>query len=133
MYNQMDDKDLGTWQAMKCTTCKVTAWSLRTVFGNNIARSLFNEFLKIICRPIAKYLLNYNPEICPGTIDQQFRDSIFPVLFDQFLTTQTLCTFELELCDMDKWEKLSIDAFIDEKLSTKPDHLKGNDYLNKMY
>ena len=34
---------------------------------------------------------------------------------------------------MDKWEKLSIDAFIDEKVSAKPDHVKGNDYLNKMY
>lgn len=120
-------------QEMSCSTCKATAWGLRTVFGNKASRWLLTEFLKVICRPIAEHFLNYNPEICPGTIDQQVRDSILPVLFDEFLTSQTLCTFELELCDMDKWEKLSIDAFIDEKVSAKPDHVKGNDYLNKMY
>lgn len=91
------------------------------------------EFLKALCYVIAKPLLNYDPAICPGTIDQQVKDSILPVLFDEFLSTQTLCTFELELCDMDKWEKLSLDDFIDEKVAAKPENIKENDFLNKLY
>jgi len=89
--------------------------------------------MKVVCIPIAKYGLHYNTDICPATIDQQFRDSFLHMLFDEYFTTLTFCTFEMEVCDMDKWEKLNLDDFVDEKLAAKPDHLKGNDYLNSMY
>ncbi len=71
---------------------------------------------KWICGPIVKKFLNYVQAVCPGIIDQQFRDAILPAIFDELLSTQTLCTFELELCDMDKWEKMSLSEFMETKL-----------------
>ena len=103
------------------------------MLDNDAAKALLVEFAKIICIPIAPLFLNYDPVICPGVIDQQFRDAILPILLEDILSEKNLCDFELEVCDKDKWEPINLQEFVKQKVSEKPKHLQSNDYLNQLY
>ena len=60
-------------------------------------------------------------------------EQIFEVLFDQLITEQTMCTFILELCDMDEWQAIDLDQWVFDKINEKPKIAQSNDYINKLY
>ena len=58
--------------------------------------------------------------MCTGLINDFWTEQIYEVLFDELITEQTMCTFVLELCDMDKWHTVNLDEWVFEKVNEKP-------------
>jgi len=52
------------------------------------------------------------------------------MIFDELLNEQTLCTFILNLCDMENWTKIDVEKWIYYKLNKKPYSAKSNDFVN---
>jgi len=73
-------------EEVSCDACKAASWTLRTLLGNEVSRFLLTGIAKVLCIPITVFFLDYDPVICPGTIDQQFRDAILPVIVDDILS-----------------------------------------------
>ena len=61
-----------------------------------------------------------SPKMCTGLINDFWTEQIYEVLFDELITEQTMCTFVLELCDMDKWHTVNLDEWVFEKVNEKP-------------
>ena len=81
-----------------CYMCKAGSGLVRTFFGNKIVTWMINEIAIGGCRLVMKPLTGFIPETCPGIINQQWRDSIYPILTQTLLSEELFCTFDLGLC-----------------------------------
>ena len=64
---------------------------------------------------------------------QQFGDFFMPMVTQQLLDEQKLCTFMLRLCDQDKWKPVDLEEWVNTKLSSKSKKAQNNDYVNQLY
>lgn len=55
-----------------------------------------------------------------------------PVLFDQILSEETLCSFILEVCDTEKWESIDVNRWVFDKVNEKNQSLDNN-FINNLY
>lgn len=77
--------------------------------------------------------MGFGADTCPGIIRQQFTESILPIITDDLLSETTFCTFELNLCDMDKWIRRDVKEEVFKLLTQKPEMVKDNNYVNNLY
>ena len=52
---------------------------------------------------------------------------------EQLLSDENLCTFALQLCDTNKWEAIDLDQWMLDKINSKPQVAKTNDFVNHLY
>ena len=121
------EEDLG------CASCKVGVWTVQ-LFNNKVFKWTSTQNLNIICWSVLWIpFIPVSPYMCSGLINDFWTEQIFEVLFDQLITEQTMCTFILELCDMDKWQAIDLDQWVFDKINEKPKIAQSNDYINKLY
>ena len=108
------EEDLG------CASCKVGVKVVQ-LFNNPIFKWTSTQHLNIICWSILWIpFVPASPTMCTGLINDFWTEQIYEVLFDELITEQTMCTFVLELCDMDKWHTVDLDEWVFEKINEKP-------------
>ena len=82
-----------------CAACKLTSFGVRTIFGNVVARGVANELIIGFCDLAIHPLVGYDASTCRGIITQQFEESIYSVILDDFFEETSLCVFEFHLCE----------------------------------
>ena len=92
---------------------------------------LISQFAIAFCVQTTPILVeSYSSRICPGLINDQMYEMALPVLFDELLAEETLCTFILELCDTEKWQSIDVNQWVFEKVNEKAEPALSNDYVN---
>ena len=56
-----------------------------------------------------------------------------PVIIEGVFDQTTLCTFMLELCNMDQWKAIDVKDWVQDLVSTKPANLRSNNVVNNLY
>jgi len=72
------------------------------------------------------------PSVCKGAIDMMSA-FLLPALAKGPLSPMTLCDEQLHLCTSPVVKELDSDAFVQRVLASKPDFLKDNDYIDRLY
>lgn len=57
---------------------------------------------------ICPMITSYGQEACDGIIMQQWGDAILPWIHYSLMDELNLCTFSLQLCDMDHWDPVGV-------------------------
>lgn len=98
MPPSLTDEIEATWKGFGCGICRGTTRFLHFLLGNRIVKPIVVETVLTLCPYVIPYI-GYIPSTCPGIINQQFTDSIYPMLVNQLLSADTMCVFEFKLCD----------------------------------
>lgn len=72
-----------------------------------------------------------NTTMC--SIVKMMGDIIVPVLAESILSADYLCSYAFKVCEKPKFIELPSSDFVNRLLDSKPESLKANDYLNKIY
>ena len=116
-----------------CSSCKMASWLLQR-FNNGFVRWALNEAVILICDIVTPFVdMGYGSGICRGLVTDQFYEEGYPILTDKLLTERSLCTFILELCDMEKWKKIDVKEWVEDKVSSKPKIAQHNNFVNNLY
>lgn len=120
-------------QMMGCNTCKNFSWGVKTFLDNMLFKSISSDIGVQGCKYILPMFSPYKAETCPGIIDQQWNQALFPIIFEMLLSELDLCTFILEVCPNDKWEKTDTEEFVFNKVNEKSDELRKNNFVQNLY
>jgi hypothetical protein len=55
------------------------------------------------------------------------------MITDQLLDSHNLCTFIMNLCELDKWHKVDVKDWVNSLLMGKPTAAKSNNFVDNMY
>jgi len=55
------------------------------------------------------------------------------MITDQLLDTNNMCTFIMNLCNLDKWYKVDVKEWINNILGEKPEAAEGNNFIDNLY
>jgi len=58
---------------------------------------------------------------------------LWPMLATEFIEPHSLCGYTLNFCHYDTEHRVDINQWIRERLDTKPEVAKGNDFVNHLY
>lgn len=58
---------------------------------------------------------------------------MLPMVYNQLLSDENLCTFNLRVCDTDKYKAIDVDQWVADKVSEKSEVAKSNDFVDKLY
>jgi hypothetical protein len=72
------------------------------------------------------------PSVCKGAIDMMSLD-LLPSVADGILSSQRICDETLGFCKNPKIIEKPVDQDVKRILSTKPDFLNNNDYVDQLY
>lgn len=115
-----------------CDVCKGGSWLLRTLLGNRLVFDLIVFIGKIGCKFVIPYV-GYESSTCPGIIDMQFADSILPILLFEVLDSRNLCSFELQVCQLDDYVQRDLNVDVFHMTNSKPPIAKANNFINNLY
>jgi hypothetical protein len=115
-----------------CDICNAGSTIATMTLENPIYTPLFIELIKLGCRVVIPFI-GYKPETCPGIIDQQFANSILPLIANDVLGQKNLCVFQLQLCERGDWVSRNQKQEVFNLLSNKPELAKSNDFINNLY
>lgn len=116
-----------------CMACKGMTKTTSFLLSNPLSHAFLVEAGRLLCELLLKRISGFKADTCPGIIRQQWGEQILPMITDQLLDEQNMCTFIMNLCDMDKWHKVDVKAWIDTVLMQKPEITIANDYINNLY
>jgi len=95
-------------QGVECTACKWGSWVFRETIGSKIAQDVIVGIGKVGCPFVMHSLTGFIPATCNGILNQQFAESILPILVDDLMSERVFCTYQMEVCDMDKYAKIDV-------------------------
>lgn len=111
---------------VRCDACWLTANVADAVWDSRFAESIVETFATLICSTT----LNFG--VCKG-----FINSLAPVIIenvrDLTLEPGYLCSEIMTACKQKSYENLDPSDFISEVLSTKPESLADDNFLNALY
>ena len=120
-----DSATLGTW--MECQTCRASVYALDTQIKTKTVIKALEQFGEYVCDQIE----TANNTVCPGAVTEM-GDVIVPTLANFLLSPDYLCSRVLGYC-AEEFVELSQDDYVKRVLSDKPEFLKSNDYVHKLY
>jgi len=118
---------------VSCYACKTMTDFARDMLYNKYSEYFLVHLLYGLCDIGVHFTPWPNSDICRGVIDDQFKEAIFPIFTKEILNEQNMCTFIFNVCDMEHWEKIDVNDWVDDLLSKKPKELRNNDFMNKLY
>ena len=119
------ERDLG------CPACKMAVWGLKN-FNNEVNKWVTSEIFTVGCEVILSFTAK-SPSLCAGVIQDQYTEFLYPLIWEELLSEQTMCTFILELCEMDLWRPVDVNKWVFDKVNSKPKIGQTNDFVNKLY
>lgn len=120
-------------QGVECTACKWGSWVFRETVGSTISKDLIVGIGKMACPFVMHSLTGYIAATCNGILNQQFAESILPILVDDLMSERVFCTYQMEVCDMDKYAKIDVKETLFDLLVQKPPKAFSNDFINNLY
>jgi len=69
---------------------------------------VIRSFIKYMCDAGISVFSQYKRAICEGMIKTQLDEAIFPILVNELLSEESMCTFVFELCNQDKWRAMDV-------------------------
>ena len=124
---------VGKFDAVMCDACQVTTWGFSKVMKFPPVEWAVVNAAKIICDVGSELFTPYTHSICSGMVDNQLTEALWPMMVNELLTDQSMCTFVLEVCDMDHWKPLNVEEVVSAIIDGKPALAQSNDYVNNMY
>lgn len=85
------------------------------------------------CPFVMHSLTGYIAATCNGILNQQFAESILPILVNDLMSERVFCTYQMEVCDMDKFAKIDVKEQLFDLLVQKPPKAFSNDFINNLY
>jgi hypothetical protein len=70
--------------------------------------------------------------VCSGAV-KMMADELLPAIAQGILSPQRICDEYLHLCPKPDIEELDVEAYVYKQLSEKPDIIKNNDFMDKIY
>jgi hypothetical protein len=116
----------------KCDVCKTTTWTVRETLGNKYVEKLIVDFIIFGCGFFIEDF-GFDKSTCPGIIKQQVGDSIYPIVTEQLFAETTMCSYILNVCDMDKYEIEDSEAWVFNVVGAKTPLAATNNYINTLY
>ena len=113
-----------------CSMCSASLQPLDFVLENKVVQ--FG--LEYIAAEICKYLDIEGGEwsVCKGGVDAM-TPFLLDALAEGILSPSRVCDEYLHLCKNPHITELSADAFVKRQLDAKPDFIKNNDFIDKLY
>ena len=109
----LNDESLQLLSGAECIGCKAGTWLVKESLNNKVIKDAMVEIGILICKtPLVTDRMPFSSVICRGVVEQQFGESIFPIIFDKMLSEEIFCTFFLMVCDQDKWEISETESFV---------------------
>lgn len=105
----------------------------RETVGSTISKDVIVGIAKLGCPFVMHSLTGFVAATCNGILNQQFAESILPILVDDLMSEKVFCTYQMEVCDMDKFEKIDVKKTLFDLLVKKPPAAYTNDYINNLY
>ena len=81
---------------------------------------------------VCHFIESHNTTVCPEAV-KEMGDIMIPMLTNLILSPTYACGKGLNLCTDVKYVELKASDYVARVLSTKPDFLKDNNYLNSLY
>lgn len=113
-----------------CSSCQATLAPVDAFCNNLTIRHVLEEVITEIC--VHFKIEGGERAVCKGAIGIM-ADSVMPALAQGIFHPQRICDEYLHLCQSPKIEEESADAYVKKRLSQKPDIIKSNDYVDKLY
>ena len=113
--------------------CKASTAAVSEALGNPVSHLALVEGGKLLCDLFIEHTTPYSRQNCPGIIRQQWGEEILPMLTDQLLNSHNMCTFIMNLCELDKWNKVDVKEWVNHVLEQKPVAAKSNSFVNDLY
>jgi hypothetical protein len=92
-----------------------------------ITQSLTGFMAETLCPAVSM-----NASVCAGGAEI-IGGSLLHALSQAILDPVYFCTNTLSMCNQSQYTYYHAEEFVNEILETKPDIIKNNDYLNKLY
>jgi len=113
-----------------CSACQ-SALAPIDAFCNSLAiRHVLEEIITEIC--VLFKISGGERAVCQGAIDIM-ANSLMPALAQGIFHPQRVCDEYLHLCKTPVIEEESADAYVKKRLSEKPEIIKNNDFVDKLY
>lgn len=117
------------YKGMACSACKV-AMEPATILDNKSVMTGLEWLTKEICE--AFHIEGGDPSVCKGAIDTM-ANYLLPALVNGPLSAQAVCDESMGVCSSPVIKELSVDAYVKQRLDSKPDAISNNDFLDKIY
>lgn len=114
-------------QEAACLGCRATIWTLSTIFLNSIGIKFFHKLSYYGC---ATFL--FDSAQCHTIMDAYVAMIMNNLAFKTF-EPNYFCEVEVPVCKTTEYDILTSKAYTERVLSDKPDFIKDNNYINRLY
>ena len=112
---------------IECKACSGAVSGLDAAIKTSIIKDAIEAFGVIVCNQIEKH----NNTVCPGAV-KAMGDVIVPSMVNLLFSSDYICSRALQVCG-DKFRELSDLDYVHRILSDKPETIRANDYIDKLY
>ena len=116
-------------KGLACSACKA-AMKPATVLDNEYVVSGLEWLTKEICE--ALHIEGGDPSVCKGAINTM-AGYLLPALVNGPLSPQHVCDEQMGVCSDVTIKELDVNAYVQKRLSEKPDIIKNNDFIDNIY
>ena len=128
---QTPAKTLGYWEhPVACGLCEVGLKPLDWFLENTTIRTGLEKLALSYC--ISHKIEGGIPSVCKGAINTMAGD-LLPALAEGIFSPSRVCDEYLGLCYKPIIKELSSESYVSERIASKPDIIKNNDFVNNIY
>jgi len=127
--DKLQDPKYKDVKGIACSACKA-AMEPATILDNKSVMTGLEWLTKEICE--AFHIEGGDPSVCKGAIDTM-ANYLLPALVNGPLSAQAVCDESMGVCSSPVIKELSVDAYVKQRLDSKPDAISNNDFLDKIY
>ena len=123
------DRELGgLWQnEVTCNVCHAVQGSFNWVLSREVVYKGLEQIMIQVC---TKYF--QDDTVCKGLV-QDMGDVVIPQITDMVLTAEYACSRLYGFCDSPVYATLNPQDYVKRMISEKPDIIKNNDFIDKLY
>ena len=126
----MQDAVLEGISLWNCSTCTLAFTGIDKVLQDESFLNSIESFSTKVCE--FAHLAHTPSIVCPGMV-KSYGDVIFDAASRYLLSKDRICNELLGLCKNPVIKELDLETVVGNILSTKPDFLKSDDFINKLY
>ena len=115
---------------LSCDLCQAALVTPDFILENKEIRIALDYLATEIC--VNMGIEGGERSVCAGAV-KIMADELLPSIAEGILSPQRVCDEYLHLCPKPDIKDLDVDAYIFRVLSEKPDIIKSNDYIDKIY
>lgn len=111
---------------LQCASCKLSMSAFDAYFTSRSTEDLLEGFAEYVCDMVI------DKTVCQGAV-HEMGDIFLQSLAEGVLDPDYFCSEFAGYCSASNYYIFYSEDWVDQLLTTKPESLKSNDYLNKVY